>query len=341
MSAITIFAPSPVLTVTLEEGEGDSAIHIHAGGQGVWQARMLLRLGVEVWMTCVLSGETGQVMRHLLDDEGIRVDAVQREARGAAYVHDRRNGERVELAMDEGTPLGRHELDELYGLTLKRGIETGLAILSGPAGDDALPADTYRRLASDLRAGGAKVIVDLAGDRLEAAVEGGVDVLKVSHEELQDDGLISQASVGQIAGAMRELRDRGAECVIVTRASEPLLLLDSQGLIEVTAPRMEIVDTRGAGDSLTAGVAAGMAQGASPREAVTLGAAAGALNVTRHGLGTGDADAIEALRRSVTVRDLAALIDNPEAGPAERVDLDGLAALADPHQDAQEDGTAS
>lgn len=336
MSAITVFAPSPILTVTMEEDETDSAIHVHPGGQGVWQARMLLRLGVDVWMTCVLSGETGRVLHHLLGDEGINVDAVEREARGAAYVHDRRGGERVELAMDLGAPLGRHELDEVYGITLKRGIQTGLAILSGPAGEEALPADTYRRLASDLRAGGAKVIVDLAGERLIAAVEGGVDVLKVSHEELEQDGLISQPSVSQILGAMRELRDRGAECVIVTRADDPLLLLDAQGLIEVTSPRMEVVDTRGAGDSLTAGVAAGMAQGATARQAVTLGAAAGALNVTRHGLGTGDADAIEALRRSVVVRDLAPLVDGGTSEErAERLDRDGLAALVEPEGGAQ------
>ncbi len=336
MSAITVFAPSPILTVTMEEDETDSAIHVHPGGQGVWQARMLLRLGVDVWMTCVLSGETGRVLHHLLGDEGINVDAVEREARGAAYVHDRRGGERVELAMDLGAPLGRHELDEVYGITLKRGIQTGLAILSGPAGEEALPADTYRRLAADLRAGGAKVIVDLAGERLIAAVEGGVDVLKVSHEELEQDGLISQPSVSQIVGAMRELRDRGAECVIVTRADDPLLLLDAQGLIEVTSPRMEVVDTRGAGDSLTAGVAAGMAQGATARQAVTLGAAAGALNVTRHGLGTGDADAIEALRRSVVVRDLAPLVDGGTSEErAERVDRDGLAALVEPEGGAE------
>ena len=336
MSAITVFAPSPILTVTMEEDETDSAIHVHPGGQGVWQARMLLRLGVDVWMTCVLSGETGRVLHHLLGDEGINVDAVEREARGAAYVHDRRGGERVELAMDLGAPLGRHELDEVYGITLKRGIQTGLAILSGPAGEEALPADTYRRLASDLRAGGAKVIVDLAGERLIAAVEGGVDVLKVSHEELEQDGLISQPSVSQIVGAMRELRDRGAECVIVTRADDPLLLLDAQGLIEVTSPRMEVVDTRGAGDSLTAGVAAGMAQGATARQAVTLGAAAGALNVTRHGLGTGDADAIEALRRSVVVRDLAPLVDGGTSEErAERLDRDGLAALVEPEGGAE------
>lgn len=334
MSDVTIFAPSPTLTVTVEEHVEEPDIHLHAGGQGVWQARMLLRLGASVTMCCTLTGEIGRMLRHLLEDEGIAVAGVERPGRGSAYVHDRRDGERRTVAETEGEPLARHDLDELYGVTLREGIASGLAILSGPAGDEALPADTYRRLAADLREGGAKVVVDLAGDRLDAAVEGGVDVLKVSDEELVHDGLVADASPAALMSAMRELHRRGAGAVIVSRASDPLLLLDAAGFLEVESPRMEVADTRGAGDSLTAGVAAGMAQGESLREAVITGAAAGALNVTRHGLGTGDPDAIAQLREGVTAREITddstAGIDQAVTG---HVSPDGLAALASPEEE--------
>lgn len=184
------------------------------------------------------------------------------------------------------------------------------------------------------------MLVDLAGERLAAAVDGGVDVLKVSHEELAADGLIADESVPAILDAMRILRERGAGTVIVSRASETLLLLDERGFVEVTTPELTVADTRGAGDSLMAGVAAGMARGESPREAVTLGAAAGALNVTRHGLGTGDAEAIARLRATVSARELIdeqdAATEQPETG---RVSPDGLADMArqdpEPTQDTE------
>ncbi|MFB7893402.1 1-phosphofructokinase family hexose kinase [Microbacterium sp. NPDC056044] len=331
MSDVTIFAPSPTLTVTVEEHDGEPDIHLHAGGQGVWQARMLVRLGASVTMCCALTGEIGRMLRHLLEDEGLTVVGVEREGTGSAYVHDRRGGERRIIAEAAGEPLARHDLDELYGVALRDGLESGLVILSGPAGDETLPADTYRRLAADLRAGGAKVVVDLASKRLVAALEGGVDVLKVSDEELVADGLLTDDSPATLLATMRDLHRRGADAVIVSRASKPLLLLDADGFVEVEAPRMEVTDTRGAGDSLTAGVAAGIARGESAREAVVTGAAAGALNVTRHGLGTGDPDAIAQLREAVTVRplvdDSAAGVTQPVTG---HVSPDGLAALADP-----------
>lgn len=331
MSDVTIFAPSPILTVTVEDYPSDSEIHVHAGGQGVWQARMLLRLGVSVTMCCVLTGEIGAVLGHLLEEEGITLVATRREGRGAAYLHDRRGGKRIEVAEVAGDPLGRHELDELYGAVLKDGLASRLVILSGPAGEEALPADTYRRLAADLRTGGVRVLVDLAGERLAAAIEGGVDVLKVSDEELHSGGMIAGGSTDALMRAMRTVRERGAGTVIVSRSSAPLLLVDEGGFLEVTMPELEVADTRGAGDSLTAGVAAGMVWGESPRDAVTLGAAAGALNVTRHGLGTGDPGAIARLRRAISVRDVVdTLAADPDHAVTGRVSPDGLAALVDP-----------
>lgn len=37
----TVFTPTPRLTITVEPEPGGDEIHLHAGGQGVWQARML------------------------------------------------------------------------------------------------------------------------------------------------------------------------------------------------------------------------------------------------------------------------------------------------------------
>ena len=326
MSHVTILAPSPTLTVTVEDHPQGSEIHVHAGGQGVWQARMLKRLQVSVTMCCVLTGEVGRTLRHLLEDEDITVVALERERRGSAYLHDRRDGKRMIIAEEEGDPIGRHDVDDLYGTVLHSGAESQAVLLSGPAGENTVPADIYRRLSIDLRGTGAKVVADLSGERLRAVVEGGIDVLKVSHEELTTDGLVKENSVPEIIRAMHQLRADGARSVIVTRSSEPLLLADEDGVIEVSLPRFEEKETRGAGDSLTAGVVAALTQGESLRDAVSMGAAAGALNVTRHGLGTGDADSIARLRERVQVRTVPGHDPTLDNG---RISPDDLADLAD------------
>lgn len=307
MSDVVIFAPSPVLEITVEEHDDDGDVHVHAGGQGVWQARMLQSLGRDVTLCSALSGETGRVLGHLLRDEGIPVVGFPRQARGGVFVHDRRTGgEKVPIIESGGDPLSRHEQDELYGLTLRTGLDAALVILSGPHGAGVLPADFYRRLAADLRTGGVRVVVDLAGERLDAALAGGVSVAKVSDMELLDDGRIAtKTDIEQIVQAMRALHRAGADVVVVTRAEESALLLQDGAVHEVVAPRMEVVDSAGAGDSFVGAFCSVLAGGGSISDAALLGAAAGAQNVTRHGLGTGEAATIERLRELVVIRPLA------------------------------------
>jgi 1-phosphofructokinase len=301
----TVFAPSPLVTVTIEKGADDEQpdeIHLHAGGQGFWIARLLGELGVEVVLCGSFGGETGLVARTLIAEEGLAIEGVTTAGSNGAYVHDRRSGERVVVADMVPAPLGRHEVDEFYGATLVEALEADVTVLGGGAGDhQVVPADVYRRLAVDVRANGGRVVADLSGAPLDAVLQGGVHVLKVSHEELRRDGRAKDGDAETLVKAMRSLVDGGAEAVVVTRAEEPALALVDGELMTVTPPRLEAHDARGAGDSLTAGIAAAVARGEGVEAGLCLGAAAGALNVTRRGLATGRREEIERLARHVTV----------------------------------------
>ncbi|GEK81456.1 1-phosphofructokinase family hexose kinase [Agrococcus baldri] len=303
MARVVIFAPAPMLTVTVEEHRGEPDVHFHVGGQGVWQARMLTALDVDVVLVCTLAGEAGTVALNLLEAEGFRVVAIETEGLSPAYIHDRRGGERKAIVEAQGEPLSRHALDSLYSATLREAADAELVILSGPDGEEMLEPDVYRRLASDMRQLGRPVLVDLAGPRLAAALEGGVDLLKVSHEELVADGRVEDGEdESQLLAAAVELAEDGASLVAVTRAEAGSLVVGSEGRWRVVAPELEPVDTRGAGDSYTAGLAAVLAAGGSQAEAVRMGAAAGAVNATRRGLGTGDAEAIRAIAERVELQ---------------------------------------
>jgi 1-phosphofructokinase len=291
---VMVLAPAPQLTVTVERrGDGDE-IHLHPGGQGVWQARMISSLGRRVVLCASLGGEVGQVLEPLIAAEGITVRAISAGSRNGTYVHDRRTGTRVDVAEVAGDALSRHELDELYGLTLAEGLVAEVCVLSGPAHPAVVPPDMYRRLAADLGRNGRRVVADLSGEHLRAVLAGRPDVVKVSHEDLGVDDDIESLSRSVCA-----LRDAGANTVVVTRAHRPAVALIDDTIYELVTPRLEPADPRGAGDSLTAGLAASLAEGGAITEAVQAGAAAGALNVTRHGLGTGEPGAVSQLRERV------------------------------------------
>ena len=292
---VMVFAPAPQLTVTLEKLDDTDELHLHAGGQGIWQARLIAALGAPVTLCGVLGGEVGRMLQPLIEAEGFSLRAVWQAAANGWYVHDRRGGERKVVAESVGEPLGRHEMDELYGLALAEGLRAEFTVLSGPADPGIVPADAYRRLAADLSGNGRRVAADLSGEHLAAVVQGKPYFVKVSHSELGADA-------GDTAGlteALWRLRADGAGAVVVSRAELPALALVKDDVLEVRMPRLEVADSRGAGDSMTAAVVAVLAQGGELRDAIRAGAAAGAVNVTRHGLGTGRIDAIRELANRV------------------------------------------
>ena len=263
---------------------------------------MVNRLGARALLCVPLGGETGIVLRTLIQHEGVALKALPAHGWNGGYVHDRRTGERQTLATMSSAKLSRHELDDLYDEVLVAGLGAGVAVLTGPAEARVLPADTYRRLPYDLSRNGAAVMADLSGDALKA-VNGGVKFLKVSHHELIDAGYAENEGVASLADGARRLRDAsGTEYLVVSRAEQPALALAADRMVEIVAPTFEALDHRGAGDSMTAGLAVGCARCLDWEATLRLGAAAGSLNVTRHGLGTGQSDSIEAIAERVEAR---------------------------------------
>ena len=55
---VCVFAPAPLLTVTIEQpssDRGDGEVHLHPGGQGFWIAR-LLTASTSTWWSAPRSG---------------------------------------------------------------------------------------------------------------------------------------------------------------------------------------------------------------------------------------------------------------------------------------------
>jgi 1-phosphofructokinase len=294
-ASVMIFAPAPLVTVTVEQPADEVELHIHPGGQGIWQARMITALDVSVTLCACAGGEIGRVVEWLIADEGVTLRVVHAGTGTGWYVHDRRDSERVEIAEHPGQPLSIHDIDELYGLALAEGLRADICVLSGPAEPSVIPSDIYRRLAADLTNNGARVVADLSGEYLTAVCGGGLYLVKAAHDQLVKDGRAKNDSQDALVKSIQTLHEEGAASVVVSRADQPSIALLDGELYRVISPKLQAADTMGAGDSLTAGITAVLAKGGDLSDAVRTGAAAGAINVTRHGLGSGRADAIAEL----------------------------------------------
>ncbi|HEY7250043.1 MAG TPA: PfkB family carbohydrate kinase [Methylomirabilota bacterium] len=289
----------------MERGSGGgSEIHFHGGGQGFWVARMAAALGARVTLCAPLGGETGRVLHALLGAQDIELRSVETQGWNGAYVHDRRSGERVSVAETPRPELQRHEVDELYGIAVAVGLEADVTLLTGPEHEGVLDGDVYRRLAIDLRRNGRTVLADLTGTALTGALQGEIEVLKLNDEELVAEGYGGDREIEQLLVGMNALHRAGARIVVVTRGPDPLLALVDDRLLEYSGPRFTPLDARGTGDSMFAALGVGVASGLTLDDSLRLAVAAGALNATRHGLGSGHRAEIEQIAHHIEVSDL-------------------------------------
>jgi 1-phosphofructokinase len=203
--------------------------------------------------------------------------------------------------------LERHEIDDFYGRFLDKALASNSCVITGQS-DEVVPPHFYNRLGHDLSASEVKVVADLHGPELKEFLDGGsIDMLKVSDEDLHGDGLLSRDATDNNAyiESMEQLISAGARSVVLSRQHEPALAHIDGRWYEALTPELVPADHRGAGDSMTAGLAAALRRGLDPENTLRLACAAGAANVTRHGLGSADEGLIPGLIEKVEIRPLS------------------------------------
>jgi 1-phosphofructokinase len=308
---VAVFAPAPVLVCTFEHpaDDGHPDVALNVGGQGPWVARAVTALGAHAILVAPLGGDTGRAARHLLSDAPHEVRAVDTNAAIACYVEERREGERSCIREAPPGRFGQREIDLLYSAALAAAMEADVCVITGSPWADHIDPALLTRLTADLAELGRPTVADLSGDQLAAALEGGVDWLKIAHDEVDlaiDDEPGAWKAAGELACAGRH---RG---VIVSRAEQPAVVVvgsrDGSGdgtgdgaRYLVSTPTLTTVDSRGSGDAMTAALASGLAAGLSIEDLLRRAAAAGAANAVHKGSATPDPGLVDRLAGEVDV----------------------------------------
>jgi 1-phosphofructokinase len=220
-------------------------------------------------------------------------------------VIDRRSGEREFVAQAFSEPPTRHELDDLFSITTAAALNAKVLMVCGSLPQDAVPLEYFGNLVKDVRAAGqAKVVTDISSPQLDAALEGKPDIVKLDDWQLAVSTGRELSSDEVIWEACAEIVERGARVVVFTRGDEPSLVYSADRRWELTPPRFESGAAEGSGDSMVGSMCAALARDLPIEDVLRLGAAAGATNFLRHGLGSGDRAVVEELVQQVKLRQL-------------------------------------
>lgn len=269
-------------------------------GKAVNVAKVLHALGETPLLTGLVGGDAGQrliaeIERRGLAQEWVHVPAPTRQC---ITVLDQATGSVTEL-VEESRPVPEEAYARLLAVVERHLSRCRALILSGTLTPGA-PPDFYARCVALARQRGVWTVVDSQRDPLRAALAARPTVIKPNRHELE--ALLEQLlpEEAAVVRAMQTLHAQGAEVVLVSAGSAPLLLFDGSQFWQVIPPALQAVNPIGSGDALTAALVARRLRGDAWPEACRWGVAAGAANALT--LMPGELDPQEVPRLHAQVR---------------------------------------
>lgn len=265
----------------LELGEVNRADDVHwcASGKAINVGMALAAIGVPAHTLSPAGGWSGSAMQAEFDRRGLNATWAPTVAstRVCTTVLNDADAGSTEL-VENAAALSEPEMADFHAKYHALAAQAEMVVLTGslPTGT---PATFYGALLEQTK---CPVVMDVRGPELLAALAFKPRVVKPNREELALTVGRPLADRASVLSAMCELIERGAQAVIVTNSSAPVLVMEGRNVWEVTPPEVRpIVNPIGCGDCLAAGVAWGLARGDEMLDAARLGTAAAADNVTQ------------------------------------------------------------
>ena len=244
------------------------------GGGGVNVSRALHFLGIESEAMYLAGGFAGQHFTELLRAEGVTAlpQPVQNELRENIILVEESSNTQYRFGM-KGAAVSETEQAAFLKAVEARSFD--ILVASGSLPPGIAPA-FFGELARIANRKQAKLIVDTSGPALAAAVSEKVFLIKPNLNELSSLYGQEELQKADLLKACTELIHRGyAEVIVVSMGPDGAVLFTKNEQYEAPAPKADKKSTVGAGDSMVAGLIAGITLGYNWQNVLRYGVAAG------------------------------------------------------------------
>lgn len=219
------------------------------GGKGINVSRILSNQKVDNIALGFLGGFTGKFIEDKLNSLGVKTNFIKVNGDSRINVKIKSN-EETEIN-GSGPMISDENLNSLFN-RLDKLKEGDILVLAGSI-PTTLPRDLYLQIQKKVSQKNVKVVVDTSGKALLEAIKNKPFLIKPNNHEIEEIFDVKITSEEELIKYGKELVSLGAENVIISMAGDGALLITKDGIFKGNAPKGEVKNSVGAGDSLVGG----------------------------------------------------------------------------------------
>ncbi|MEU3621537.1 ribokinase [Amycolatopsis coloradensis] len=259
-----------VVPVDRRPGGGETVLGgdtvLSPGGKGANTAVAAARLGADVALLGAVGDDPyGELLKRSLGESGVNTTLLRTSERptGIAYITVTPDGENSILVSPGANSGLRAEDIDLDGVEI---VVLSLEI----------PLETVEHAVAKAAEAGVRTLLNLSpAAELSAKTLESLDVLLVNEHEA--------AFLLDGEADFPKLLDLGPKAAVVTLGAKGAAVVTADGVTEVSSPKVEAVDTTGAGDAFAGALATSLAKGDELADAARTAVKVAAITVTRQG----------------------------------------------------------
>lgn len=220
------------------------------GGKGINVSNVLKTLGEKSTALGFIAGFTGKAIKEGLEAKGLKTDFV--EVAGLSRINVKMKSDNETEINGMGPQIKDAQVQALLGKldNLKDG---DILVLSGSI-PGSMPDDIYEKIMEYVKSKNVLIVVDATSNLLMNCLKHHPFLIKPNNHELAEIFNVEIKNKEDVVVYAKKLQTMGAKNVLVSMAGDGAVLVDQNNDVHITsAPKGEVKNSVGAGDSMVAG----------------------------------------------------------------------------------------
>ncbi len=257
---------------------------VYPGGKGVNVSLVLKNLGMENTALGFIAGFTGTEIERGLKDWGCLTDFIK-IPEGMSRINMKLRSREESEINGQGPKISEEALEELYRKL--DAMDPGDVLVLAGSIPNSMPDSSYEQILARVQGRDIRSVVDATGDLLVNVLKYHPFLIKPNNHELEEIFHVPMDSKETIVAHAKKIQEMGAENVLISMAGDGAILVAADGSVwQSPAPKGNVVNSVGAGDSMVAGFITGYLKSQSYEEAFHMGICTGSASAFSERLAT-------------------------------------------------------